>query len=555
MWYAGHSTFAADIGSEDVGSSADLEAYVLEYMRTHCSKQGIIDGLDELDDPAHFTEQDDQCPFAFLSRMSQGHSAEDGPKAAEMPLATYVELELSPQLSHLYALTEHPEGRRKEGEFYVLHLHADGYKASVVERENNILSIEEAQQHAKLAEQAMLDDIRRWHTLGAFKRMDRQLASNVIDARWVLTWKIGAGKRIIQARLVVRGFKDPQASSLSIFAGTTSRWGQRLVSSVAVQKKWELLTADVSQAFLRGLTFEEALKLKDEVHRSVQFCMPPSSESILRMLPGHSDFDSIREVLDMLRCGFGFKDAPRVWDKVLRQLLLDLGLKPVQSDEQMFVWHDENWHDGKGGRGAPFVCVAPYCRLVLSTHVDDLKGAGLPEYRRKKLLDTLKARFGELKIKQANFECVGVMHEQSADCSEIWTHQQHYVPQVKEIMISGMPSGNEEETDDDMRQLYMSLVGALAWLILTMPAICVYVAFLQRHTQKPTVGHVMSANRLLTWVRNNSNKLGVRYRQLQEPIRPVTLSDSAFKAQDYEGLVMRGCVIFLAEAVPDGGDH
>ena len=174
-------------------------------------------------------------------------------------------------------------------------------------------------------------------------------------------------------------------------------------------------------------------------------------------------------------------------------------------------------------------------------------GAGQPEYR-KKLLDTLKARFGELKIKQANSECVGVMHEQSVDCSEIWTHQQHYVPQIKEIMISGMPSANEEEADDDMRQLYMSLVGAWAWIILTMPAICVYVAFLQRHTQKPTVGHVKSANRLLKWLRNNSKKLGVRYRQHQEPIRLVTLSDSAFKAQDYEGLVMRGCVIFLAEA-------
>ena len=62
--------------------------------------------------------------------MSQGHSAEDGPNVAEVPLASYVELELSPQLSHLYALTEHLEGRLRQGEFYVPHLHADGYKAS-----------------------------------------------------------------------------------------------------------------------------------------------------------------------------------------------------------------------------------------------------------------------------------------------------------------------------------------------------------------------------------------------------------------------------------------
>ena len=111
---------------------------------------------------------------------------------------------------------------------------------------------------------------------------------------------------------------------------------------VAVQKQWELFTADVSQAFLRGLTFADAAKLKDEVHRSDQFSMPPGSEGILNQLPGYSDFDGHREVLEMLRCGFGLKDAPRLWNKVLKQLLHDLGMRPLQSDEQLYVWHEEH---------------------------------------------------------------------------------------------------------------------------------------------------------------------------------------------------------------------
>ena len=44
----------------------------------------------------------------------------------------------------------------------------------------------------------------------------------------------------------------------------------------------------------------------------------------------------------------------------------------------------------------------------------------------------------------------------------------------------------------------------------------------------------------------------MRYQRLQEPLRLIALSDSAFKAQDYDGLVMRGCVIMLADAVADG---
>ena len=89
-----------------------------------------------------------------------------------------------------------------------------------------------------------------------------------------------------------------------------------------------------------------------------------------------------------------------------------------------------------------------------------------------------------------------------------------------------------------------------------MPSICIYVADLQRQAKSPNLGHIRRANRLLRWVRRNLNKLGVYFRRLRAPLRVVTLSDSAFKAQDYQGLVMRGCVILLAEdtPAPAGGD-
>ena len=95
----------------------------------------------------------------------------------------------------------------------------------------------------------------------------------------------------------------------------------------------------MSQAFLRGLTFEQAAQLKDEVSRDVQFTVPPGSVSILKRLPGYQDFNPLTEVLRMLRCGFGLKDAPRLWNKVLRKVLQDLGLTPLQSDPQLYVWH------------------------------------------------------------------------------------------------------------------------------------------------------------------------------------------------------------------------
>ena len=135
------------------------------------------------------------------------------------------------------------------------------------------------------------------------------------------------------------------------------------------------------------------------------------------------------------------------------------------------------------------------------------------------------------------------MHEQDPQTFEVWTHQQHYVPQINEIpcdMKAVVP--DEHPADDDMRQLYMSLVGAMAWLIMTMPAICIYVAFLQRQTQSPTLGHVRRANRVLRWIKRNKGRLGIWFRRLKPPLRVVTLSDSAFNARDYQGLVIGRCI-------------
>ena len=72
------------------------------------------------------------------------------------------------------------------------------------------------------------------------------------------------GRRVIKARLTVRGFKDLQAHDLKTFAATASRWGQRAVAAMAAQMHWRLWSADVGQAFLRGLTIEEINRMPGE---------------------------------------------------------------------------------------------------------------------------------------------------------------------------------------------------------------------------------------------------------------------------------------------------
>ena len=72
--------------------------------------------------------------------------------------------------------------------------------------EHALADFAEAQKYPQQVQQAMIEELQRWLSLGAFERMPKEVAQNVIDARWVLKWKKVYDQWRIQARLVVRGF-------------------------------------------------------------------------------------------------------------------------------------------------------------------------------------------------------------------------------------------------------------------------------------------------------------------------------------------------------------
>ena len=78
---------------------------------------------------------------------------------------------------------------------------------------------------------------------------------------------------------------------------------------VCIQHRWEPLSADISQAFLRGLTFEENKAMDGEIEGEVQITVPPGSVPVLRQISGYEDFNLVTEVLELLRGGLGLKDA------------------------------------------------------------------------------------------------------------------------------------------------------------------------------------------------------------------------------------------------------
>ena len=78
-----------------------------------------------------------------------------------------------------------------------------------------------------------------------------------------------------------------------------------MIIIAAVHFKWRLVSADVSEAFLRGMTFKE---LFDEGHdkelRKVQLSLPPGAVELLRTLPGMEGFSEETEDLYLRKPGF-----------------------------------------------------------------------------------------------------------------------------------------------------------------------------------------------------------------------------------------------------------
>ena len=96
----------------------------------------------------------------------------------------------------------------------------------------------------------------------------------------------------MKCRLTAHGFKDTAASNLDRFSGTSTRWGQRVVVATAVQQQWPMASLDVSEAFLKGFTFEAIQESRGGSKREVSLVRPrakpgePSGVAILRTIKG-----------------------------------------------------------------------------------------------------------------------------------------------------------------------------------------------------------------------------------------------------------------------------
>ena len=408
-----------------------------------------------------------------------------------------------------------------------LRVYVAGQKKAVIERDTDLLTPEEFTKHAKEVSAAVLEEFKVWIDHMCFKRRLRRGARNILDCRWVGKWKWTKSKtdptkkvRIIRMRLTLRGFKDIDADLITTYAGTSSRLSQRVIVSEAACRGWTITAMDVKKAFLKGVTYKELSEATDEDEREVNFELSPDAVQILKQCPGYEDFDPTLEVLHMVKPGTGCKDAPRCWSIQLTRIT-NGRFKAVGTlyDDEFIARHN------KGGE----------LELLATKHVDDLKVTGTPAAKAE-FTRALEEAFGkgEIDISEGTFTCCGVRHAPTAS-GGYEMDQTEYISALKTIggsELVGRP--NSELASATLSKLFLSLLMALAFTLLTRIDLHVYIVALQRHTSAPTYAHIRKLNTLVRWAQKNVLRL--RYEPMTCAKVLEVHSDAAFRKEQKEGV-------------------
>ena len=415
--------------------------------------------------------------------------------------------------------------------------------SAVIRRDCDNLTPQDIADNKQEVEIAMLDELRRWSDLKCFGRMRATEATNVIDGTWVIKFKRVPGtdsankpimKKIVKARLTARGFKDLQAyqENISTFSGTSTKAAQRLVCGHAAQHGYELFSMDISAAFLKGMTFEQIAKVTGKPIRSVQFKVPANTVHLLKRLPGMADFDPTREVLNFLKAMWGLKDAPRAFGMQRDAAFREFGARPTIKDGQLWVKTNTS---------------PPRSLAMFSSHLGDVKGSA-EKSQRQQLAQVLRKYFGEdLKENIRKFEFTGVQHVQHDDMS-VTTHQDHYILELSTVPTTDTHINPDDDVPEHMASAFTSLLGGLAWLLVTRADIAPYVGFMQRLAGKPKFRHIRMINKVLKYCKRVSAP--ITYKRINTTPRLLCVCDSAYQSNEGETdcIALRGYFIFLASS-------
>ena len=145
--------------------------------------------------------------------------------------------------------------------------------------------------------------------------------------RWILTWKTDetTGDPKAKARLVIKGFTDPDLVNLRCEAPTLSHFGRQCLYQFAACHHWNIIKGDVKTAFLSGD--------KGEGERDVYAEPSPELAAKLNL--------TIEQLVKIEGGVYGLRNAPRRWWTRVVRTMIEQTWTQHAIDKCLFMLIDE----------------------------------------------------------------------------------------------------------------------------------------------------------------------------------------------------------------------
>ena len=344
----------------------------------------------------------------------------------------------------------------------------------------------------------------------------KQQLKQVIQTRWVVQPRPAQdGETSLRARFVAKGFKqqilDP---SLETYASTPSHLSLRILLILSLVNHWDVVTADISSAFLQA----------------------PIPEGELVLVKPPPELEQNPDVLWKLRKAlYGLKTSPKLWQQHLSSKLEELGLRKNKADPCIFMGE----------------------KLLVMTYVDDLLIVG-EKQEQESFLAKLSAQFPlkhQTKLDaQTPLTFLGKLVEYNAQEHSISLHlptayylklfKLYGMEQAKPSSTTGDKLGLSDDPADPINQpldparhkLYRTAVGKLLWATPVRPDISFAVKELSRSLQSPTQQNEKQLKHVLRYLKGS-----LQYTTCLKPPRKrvveqaSTIEFQAFADSDWAG--------------------
>ena len=295
----------------------------------------------------------------------------------------------------------------------------------------------------------------------------------ILGMRWILTWKpvmddegVQTGRKA-KARLIIKGFEDPDLLKISRDSPTLSTFGRNMLLTQASMRNWTLQVGDIKTAFLNSDD--------TEVERQI-FGEPPPDAKQLLGVPETKLF-RIRKAI------YGLLNAPRRWMDKLSRVLREDGW--LQCKLEPCLWR--LFHDGQ-------------LTGLIGVHVDDILccGAGCKYEDQVKLLRE-QFNFGSWKnAKKESITYCGCEMRQEPS-GQISLNQERFAFGIHEIELSRDRKSQEDlEATEAEKTRMKGVLGALAWRVTqTAPWLAASTSILQGYNKDASVKELLMTNKLV----------------------------------------------------------